>query len=62
MSYECCRECGGRTGAPGPTDDSLYLGNDGPYCRECYIDATEYVGLWHVREAVPGLGFDGHRT
>ena len=33
---ERCVECDEPTGKAGRNDDSLYLGDDGPFCDECY--------------------------
>lgn len=35
---ELCIECANPTGRAGLYDDSLYLGDYGPYCEECYDD------------------------
>ncbi len=39
-TLEYCSECGHPTGRAGRGDDSLFIDDDGPYCRECY-DATK---------------------
>jgi len=36
MSLEYCVECDEATGIAGIMDDSLYIGDSGPYCEECY--------------------------
>lgn len=37
-NYEHCCECDGWTGRAGKGDDSLYAGNYGPYCEDCWGD------------------------
>lgn len=34
---EYCIKCGEPTGNAGRTEDSLYVGHDGPYCISCYV-------------------------
>lgn len=36
LKLEICIACGDPTGKAGKGDDSLYLYDDGPYCRDCY--------------------------
>jgi len=38
---EYCFVCGEPTGRAGRADDSLYIGDQGPYCEECYANAKE---------------------
>jgi hypothetical protein len=38
MSYEHCCECDAHTGRAGAGDGSLYAGDWGPYCEECWYD------------------------
>ncbi len=42
MTLEYCAKCGDATGQAGRADGSLYLGDLGPYCRDCYF--LEAVG------------------
>ena len=37
---EYCLDCGELTGRAGRADDSLFIDDDGPYCKECF-DAKE---------------------
>ena len=41
VNYEYCCWCEEPTGRAGLADDSLYLEDDGPYCRECYEEKIE---------------------
>lgn len=36
MSLEYCFRCGDPTGRAGRGDDSIYIGDEGPFCEECY--------------------------
>ena len=36
LPYEHCCECDSRTGRAGRHDDSLFAGDYGPLCEECY--------------------------
>lgn len=36
LTREICISCDGETGRAGKGEDSLYDGDDGPYCNECY--------------------------
>jgi len=38
MSLETCCECDEETGNAGRDEDSLYFGEAGPYCSQCYDD------------------------
>ena len=38
MSLETCCECEMETGNAGMYEESLYFGNAGPYCSQCYDD------------------------
>jgi len=38
MNYEHCCECDAHTGRAGAGDGSLYAGDWGPYCEECWYD------------------------
>ena len=38
MEIEVCVECEMETGNAGRDEDSLYLGESGPYCSQCYDD------------------------
>jgi hypothetical protein len=37
-TLEYCCVCNQPTGRAGRADDSLYIGDDGPYCYECYCE------------------------
>lgn len=37
---EYCCECEAPTGRAGRGEDSLYVGDAGPYCEECWDDAS----------------------
>ena len=37
---EYCFKCNDPTGRAGWGDDSLYLGDEGPYCRPCFDKAS----------------------
>lgn len=41
MSLEECRECGDLTGRAGIDEDSLYAGDFGPYCEDCWYNVPE---------------------
>ena len=38
MKLEICCECDMETGNAGKDEDSLYFGEAGPYCSQCYDD------------------------
>ena len=39
---EQCVECGYPTGRAGAGEDSLYVGDDGPFCEDCYaVELTD---------------------
>ena len=38
-TLEYCCECGQPTGGAGRGEDSLYIGDDGPYCSACHETA-----------------------
>ena len=38
MTLEICCECEMETGNAGRDEDSLYFGEAGPYCSQCYDD------------------------
>ena len=40
LPLEYCFKCNDPTGRAGRYDDSLYLGNEGPYCRPCFDKAN----------------------
>ena len=40
-TWEYCSECGHPTGRAGRGEDSLFLGDDGPYCETCFEDAKD---------------------
>ena len=35
-TLEYCCKCGSATGRAGAGEDSLYIGDDGPFCEECH--------------------------
>ena len=39
--FELCCECDGETGRAGAGEDSLYAGDFGPYCENCWYDLPE---------------------
>ncbi len=39
--FELCCECDGETGRAGAGEDSLYAGDKGPYCENCWYDLPE---------------------
>lgn len=41
MKYEHCCECDAHTGRAGRADDSLYAGDWGPYCEDCWGEVPE---------------------
>lgn len=41
MEREHCCECDAETGRAGRFEDSLYAGDKGPYCEECWEDIPE---------------------
>lgn len=41
MSLEFCRECDEATGNAGRNEDSIYFGQSGPYCSDCYDKLIE---------------------
>lgn len=41
IEFEHCCECDGYTGRAGRSDDSLYAGDYGPYCEDCWGDVPE---------------------
>lgn len=51
MSDEYCCECENATGRAGRADDSLYFGDHGPYCRDCW---TEFIDK-SVQEEITSL-------
>ena len=36
MEYELCVDCNQPTGRAGKAEDSLYVGDSGPFCEDCY--------------------------
>ena len=36
---EFCSVCEHPTGRAGAAEDSLYIGDDGPFCEDCYNEA-----------------------
>lgn len=40
-TLEYCCECGKATGRAGRCDDSLFIDDDGPYCKECFDARVE---------------------
>ena len=36
LTLEYCCECGVATGRAGRADDSLFIDDDGPFCRPCF--------------------------
>lgn len=44
--YEYCCECNCTTGRAGKADDSLYAGDYGPLCEECYDALIEAAPKW----------------
>lgn len=52
MKYEHCCECDAHTGRAGRADDSLYAGDWGPYCEDCWGEVPEkLVALMATLEA-----------
>jgi len=51
MNYERCFNCGQLTGKAGIDEDSIFLGDCGPFCDECY-DAL-------VDDVFSGIGREG---
>ncbi len=43
MTLETCCKCGEPTGRAGRFDDSLYAGEFGPYCEDCWFDVPEML-------------------
>lgn len=41
-TLEYCCDCDQPTGRAGRADDSLYVEDDGPYCRDCYDAITDH--------------------
>ena len=41
MTLETCCECDAPTGRAGQGEDSLYAGNFGPYCEDCWDDVGD---------------------
>lgn len=41
VSREVCCQCDCETGNAGRYEDSLYAGDDGPYCEECWTDVPD---------------------
>lgn len=46
--YEYCVECDITTGRAGREDDSMYLGDHGPLCDECYYSMAENAPKWRA--------------
>jgi hypothetical protein len=48
MTIEMCIECDNPTGKAGACEDSLYVGDDGPFCETCF----EWKGMVAEHKAV----------
>ena len=40
---EHCCICDNPTGRAGIAEDSLYVGDDGPFCESCYAEAEHHI-------------------
>lgn len=65
MSLEYCFRCGDPTGRAGRGDDSIYIGDEGPFCEECYAKSpTASMTIDHLElaKAIFAAGFRlGHK-
>ncbi len=43
MTLETCCECDAPTGRAGRGEDSLYAGDFGPYCGDCWYEVPEML-------------------
>jgi hypothetical protein len=48
VNVETCLFCGEPTGRSGDGEDSLYFGDIGPWCEECFDTIREAVDETHL--------------